>query len=161
MSLRKTDVGLAWSAGCSLLTPGLDQTVCCTDEENTVGSYLTKLEPSSLQAKARSKIKSPGREKRSRPCVQSEWAPTVSPAAGHQRTRDPRPLLSIRHTAWAPPEMGTGQGVFPFVAVAQCWLLPQQSCSGKANNHGEPCRGTPPAPQGQVPTCLYLSQFWE
>ena len=125
MSLRKTDIGLAWSAGCSLLTPGLDQTVCFTDEENTVGSYLTKLEPSSLQAKARSKIKSPRKEKRSLPSMQSEWAPTVSPAAGHQRTRDLRPLLSIRHTAWAPLEMGTGRGVFPLIAVAQCRLLPQ------------------------------------
>lgn len=63
MSLRKTDIGLAWSAGCSLLTPGLDQTLYFTDGENTVGSYLKKLEPSSLQAKARSKIKSPRKER--------------------------------------------------------------------------------------------------
>lgn len=38
MSLRKTGIGLVWSAGCSLLTPGLDWTPCFTDEENRVRS---------------------------------------------------------------------------------------------------------------------------
>lgn len=63
MSLRKTDIGLAWSAGCSLLTPGLDQTLCFTDGENTVRSYLTKLEPSSLQARYALKSRAPGRKR--------------------------------------------------------------------------------------------------
>lgn len=160
MSLRKTDVGLAWSAGCSLLTPGLNQTLCFTDGENTVGSYLKKLEPSSLQAKAHSKIKSPRKEKRSPPCIQSRWVHAVSPAAG-VRTRDSEATAGRPPHSPGSPRTGTGRGTFTFISVAQCWLLPRYSCSGKANNHGEPCPGTPPTPQGQVPTRLYFSQFWE
>lgn len=80
MSLRKTDIGLAWSAGCSLLTPGLDQNVCFTDEEKTVGSYLTKLEPAPSRPRHTLKSRAPGRKREVHPACRA-----TGPLLSHQQ----------------------------------------------------------------------------
>ena len=157
MSLRKTGIGLVWSAGCSLLTPGLDRTPCFTDEENRVGSSRPG---HTLKSRA------PEREREVSPTAFRADMLTLCFTSGKGH---PEKKWHWGHCCpstvqpWAPWRWAR-RGVSPYsslqAAGSQCRLLPQRVAPGRPVTVDSPAWGRLPLPRPSACTPLF-QQFWE